>query len=130
MKRLFLVFCLFMPSLTSAHEGHVKAPGDIAAPHGGKILAMPEIYLEVIKSDSGVTVYALTHDLKPIATEEIKLTAKVELPKQKVKSDANVESAGDSWTVTVDAKNARRVTLFFTADWKGKKGTAKHTIER
>lgn len=129
MKSLCLAFCLCLSTSVFAHEGHGNVPGAVAAPHNGKILSLPELYLEVVKSDNSLKVYPFTHDLKPIPVSEVKISAKVELPKQK-KTSAVITTDTDSWTISVDSKEARRFTLFLNAEWKGKKGSTKYTIEQ
>ena len=129
MRSFLLALSLGLSTAVFAHEGHDATPGAVAAPHGGKVLSLPEMYLEVVKSDGAIKVYPLTHELKSIPTSEIKLSVKVELPKQK-KASADVSAANDSWTIVVESKGAHRYTLFLNTEWKRKKGSTKYTVEK
>ena len=130
MKVLFLAACLSLSTPTLAHDGHGDLPGSVAAPHGGKVLVLTDLYLEVVKTGTTLKVYPLTHDLKTIATSEVKLTAKIDLPKQKEPTPAAISTGGDAWTIEVDAKNARRFTVLFNVGFKGENGNTKYTVER
>lgn len=130
MKVLFLAVCLSLSTPTLAHDGHGDLPGSVSAPHGGKVLVLKDMYLEIVKSGTTLKVYPLTHDLKPIATSEVKLTAKIDLPKQKEATPAAISTTGDAWTIEVDAKKARRFTVLFSVSFNGKTGNTKYTVER
>ena len=129
MKRFLFVLIVGFSSPLFAHANHDDTPGNVVAPHGGKMLGVADIYLEVVKSDGSVKVYPVTHDLKAIALRDVKVSANVELPKQK-KASAELKNDGEFWTVKVDAKGGRRYTLFFDVAWHGKKGSTKYTIEQ
>jgi hypothetical protein len=86
MKRICLSALLVASSLISgpaqAHEGHNKAPGSVAAPHGGVIQGTASLYWELVNEAGGIKLYPLTHDMAPVPPKEISLTASVSFPKK------------------------------------------------
>ena len=83
MKKYWIVLAalLVFQSPAFAHEGHDATPGAIQAPHGGVVQGTAELYLELVNEASGIKLYPLTHDLKPIPLKEVKVEAFAQRPR-------------------------------------------------
>lgn len=128
-NQLVFTLAVMIASPILAHEGHADAPGSVVPPHGGKIQATSELYLEFVKSGDVVKIFPMSHDLKPVPTSEITLSIQLELPRQKVKQPVSPETQSDSWSAKIDAKGAHRFTLIVASKRKNKSETVKFTAE-
>lgn len=127
--KFLLAILLMLPTVAWTHEGHDKAPGAVAAPHGGLIQGTSEMYLELVTSEGGLKIYPFTHDLKPIALKELKIDGRVSFPK-KAKSEAvKLNATDEAFEAKIDAKGAHRYTLELSIAYQGKKEKTKFNVE-
>lgn len=133
MKHIVLSALLAGSSLISGpalgHEGHNKAPGSVAAPHGGAIQGTASLYWELVKEAGGLKLYPLTHDLAPIPPNEVTLTALVTFPKKPKAISIKFTVEGDSFVAKVETKGAHRYTLELSSTYTGKKEKVKFQVE-
>lgn len=125
---LMAVVSLGVSQLGHAHAGHDKIPGDVQAPHGGTIQGTSHLYLELVNDASGIKLYALTHEMTPVAPTEVSVVATAQPPKKK-KEPVKFAVVDDHFEAKVDAKKVYRYTLEITATYKGKKEKAKFQVE-
>lgn len=121
---------LFASMPAVAHEGHADAPGTVAAPHGGKILGVSGLYLEVLRNQDELTIFPFSHDLKPVSLADLKLDLQLELPRKKETTRLVATPKGDFWIIKIDAKDAHRYTVVLSVKSKEKSGTVKYTVEK
>lgn len=112
-----------------AHEGHDKTPGTLAAPHGGIIKGTDHIYLEVVSGADGVKLYPLDHDMKAIAVADVKVEAKMSVPRKNKSEPVKFSPEGDHFLAKVDAKGAHRYDLDVTVTHGGKPEKLKFSVE-
>jgi len=132
MKQLVIAITfLTLISINSvmAHEGHNKTPGAVAAPHGGVMQGLENIYLELLVDASGIKLYPYDHDLKPVALKDVKIEGSVTFPKKTKAEKVALTSEGDAFSAKVDAKGAHRYTLEVTVTHQGKKEKTKFNVE-
>lgn len=111
MKNLLLLILMLPVSFVNGHEGHDKTPGVLSAPHGGMIKGTDELYLEVVTSKKEIQLYPLDHDMKALPLSDVKIEAKMSLPRKKISESLKLESANDHLKAKVDAKGAHRYEL-------------------
>lgn len=112
-----------------AHEGHDKTPGALAAPHGGLIQGTSSLYLEMVTDKNDVKIYPLDHDSKPVPLNDVKLEAKMTVPRKGKSEKVNFMIHEDHYMATIDAKGAHRYQLDVEATYKGKKEKVKFNVE-
>lgn len=119
--QVFVVLAgLMLTHPSFAHEGHDTVPGAIQAPHGGTMKGAKEYYIELVNDTSGIKLYPFTHDLKPVPTGDVTITATAQAPKKK-KEKVNLTAIEDHFEAKVDAKGAYRYTLELEVAPKGAK---------
>lgn len=99
-----------IPLSAFAHEGHDELPGSIQAPHGGVIQTTPEHYVELVTSASGVKIYLMTHEMKPVLPSDVTVQATMQLPKKK-KEPAPIAAAGEAFEIKANSRGAHRYQL-------------------
>lgn len=124
-----LLITLFVPLFALAHEGHDKAPGAVNAPHGGLIQGTNQMYLELVMQKDGIKLFPFTHDLKPIALNEIKVEGNILFPKKTKGTAVKFIQSEDSLLANIDAKGSHRYTLDLTISYQGKKEKTKFNVE-
>ena len=130
MKRVLLsIAMLFVSQGAFAHEGHDKAPGAAAAPHGGLIQGSEHLYLELVSSSDGIKIYPLDHDMKAVSVADVKLEGTATLPKKGKGVPVKFSTEKDSFAAKVAVNGAHRYTLDLTVSHKGKKEKVKFTVE-
>lgn len=129
MNKLILTVVLLAGMNAFTHEGHDKMPGTIQAPHGGVVMTTKETYMEVVQDPTGVKLYPLTHELKPIPMSEISATATAQAPKKKAVK-VELKNAGDHFVVSPDIKGAHRYELKISMKYKGKNENVKFQVEQ
>lgn len=75
MKKIILSALLVFSFNAFSHEG-AHGPEQKMAPHGGVLKDGKGLMAELVQDASGVKVYFLSHDLKPISTKNVKLDQK------------------------------------------------------
>lgn len=131
MKKFYLMLALatsFGGSFAFGHAGHDKTPGAMDAPHGGVMQGTSELYFELVSDASGVKLYPLTHESKPIALDALKVLATVQLPKKK-KEPVKLDPVEDHYEAKIDAKGASHFTLEVVTNYKGKKEKVQFQVE-
>jgi len=128
-KAIPMLLTLFFASVSMAHEGHDKSPGTMAAPHGGIVQGTSHIYLELVTKSDGVQVYPFDHEMKPVATKDVKLEGTVALPKKGKAESVKFTTEGDAFVAKVDAKGAHRYSLDLAVTHGGKKEKVKFNVE-
>jgi hypothetical protein len=122
MKPIILALLLSaLPQLSYAHEGHDKAPGAMPAPHGGSVQGTSELYVEVVTTKDGLTIYPLSHDGKALPAAGITLKGEALFPRKNKVEKLSLLPEGDSFSAKVEAKGAYRYTLELSVAPKGKK---------
>lgn len=130
MKKIILtMMIIFLPLTGFAHEGHDKMPGAVAAPHGGIMHDLENMYLELLVDASGVKLYPYDHDLKPLALKDVKIEGTATLPKKTKAEKVIFTQEGAAFGATVDAKGTHRYKLEVTVTHQGKKDKAKFNVE-
>lgn len=130
MKQLMISVAMFMAfSITSAHEGHDKTPGALAAPHGGIVKGTDHIYLEVVSGSGEVKIYPLDHDMKPIVVADVKIDAKMTIPRKNKSEVVKFSSQADYFSAKIDAKGAHRYDLDVSVTHGGKTEKLKFSVE-
>lgn len=112
-----------------AHEGHNQTPGSLKANHGGTVKAGKEINLEFVASGNELKLYPATHEGADLAPAEVKLTATGKLPKGKAEN-LKIEIKNGVFVTPIDFKNAYRIEVVATTDYKGKEDTFKFQVEK
>lgn len=132
MKNNVCLLSLLLLSVAAyAHEGHHDAPGSIPGRNGGVIYSLKEIYVEKVMDQSGVFLYPMTHEKKPLPVKEvgIKGTAqvgKIKNAKIEIKTAVVAEGADEHFVVNVGekdsalAKKARHYQLNLVISYHGK----------
>ena len=111
-KLLFLIIAAGLFQFANAHEGHDKTPGTAAAPHGGLLQGTDSLFIEVLSTKEALKVYPLTHDMKAIPLNTIKITGTMSIPRKAGKPEAlNFIASDDHLEAKVDAKGAHRYIL-------------------
>ncbi|MBN8538931.1 MAG: hypothetical protein J0L82_00990 [Deltaproteobacteria bacterium] len=130
MKQLIIFSAIFLAlGVASAHEGHDKTPGALAAPHGGLVKGTDHIYLELVTESGGIKIYPLNHDTKPIPVADVKLEGKMSVPRKNKAETVKFTVDGDHFVAKVDAKGAHRYDLDITVTHGGKAEKLKFSVE-
>lgn len=130
MKAFLFFLVMAINSLTvSAHEGHDKSPGAVAAPQGGLIQSSGELYIEVVQKSGAVDIFAYTHDLKAISPKELKVSGQVVLPRKTKGETVKFEFLADRLTAKIDSKGSHRFELSLTVVHRNKTEKVKFNIE-
>lgn len=129
MKKIIYMFTLLVSMSTFAHEGHDKTPGALAAPHGGVVKGTDHIYIEVVSGPNEVKVYPLNHDMKPVPVADVKLDAKMSIPRKNKSETVKFTTQADYFSAKVDAKGAHRYDLDVTVTHGGKTEKLKFNVE-
>ena len=121
MRMLALISGLLISMGTaSAHEGHDKTPGAMAAPHGGMLKSAGHVSLEIVPSKEGFKLYPLDHDMKPIALTDVKVDAVAKFPRKKKLEPVALTSEADFFEGKVASGGAYRYTVEVKATHGGK----------
>ena len=126
---LFVIGFIFSISAT-AHEGHAQNPKNLKALHGGAVKTGKEINLEYVISGTEVKLYPVSHDGKPVPSEEIKLSATTRAAKAKKATPASLKYADNSYSFAVDFGGTHRVEVMVTTESKGKSDVFKFQVEK
>ena len=130
MRSLFFVIFLLMPATRMfAHEGHDKTPGVKSAPHGGILRGTDHAYIELVSSKSGIKIYPLDHDMKPLKLGSRGLSATYVLPPPKVADKLVLDDKGDHFIGAPNIKGAYKYDLLVTVTVSGKTEKVKFTVE-
>lgn len=130
MKTLIVGLLILSASFASfAHEGHGDAPGSLKANHGGTVKSGKEINLEYVVSGSQLKVYPANHDGTDLLATDIKVSGTAKLPKGKPEV-VKFEIKDGAYTAQVDFKNAYRIEMLVSTEFKGKKDTFKFQVEK
>lgn len=130
MKTLIAGLFILLISFTSlAHEGHGDTPGSLKANHGGTVKSGKEINLEYVVSGSELKVYPANHEGADILAADVKVSGTAKLPKGKPEV-VKFEIKDGAYTTQVDFKNAYRVEMLISIEFKGKKDTFKFQVEK
>ncbi len=112
---MFIKKCLVLLAMVSfaflkgfAHEGHDKMPGALSAPHGGQVKGTDHLYIELISDAEGIKLYPLTHEMKPIPLDQLKLEGTFRLPKGKKSDTLVLKKGSDYFEAKVQAKGSHR----------------------
>ena len=114
---------------TFAHEGHNNTPGSLKANHGGTIKSGKEMNLEYVASANELKLYPADHEGADLTFAELKVSATGKIPKGKTEN-LKVELKNGIYTVPIDFKNAYRIEVIVTVDYKGKKDSFKFQVEK
>src|SRR5690606_4151623 len=108
-------------------EEHV-IPGNVQAKNAGAQIKGNEDYLvEVVYKDKTIKIYPFTIEQKHLSPEEVKLTAKIELPRKKM-TKADFKISGDHYVASFDPGNTHRFTILVSLPGEHK-DVLKYTIE-
>ncbi|MDZ4084219.1 MAG: hypothetical protein U1E10_14850 [Bdellovibrionales bacterium] len=134
MRNFTLVVAITLAALTGslkiyAHEGHDKTPGALTAPHGGVVKGTAHLYLELVTEKSGVKIYPFDHDMKPVPAKDIRLEAKMQIPRKNKTEAVKFETKDDHFTARVDAKGAHRYDLNLSVTHNSKAEKVKFSVE-
>lgn len=130
MKRsLSFLAAVLISGSAIAHEGHDQTPGSLAAPHGGIVQGTSNLYLELVTSKNDVKLYPLDHDSKPVPLGDVKIDAKMTVPRKGKPEKVSFMVHEDHYMATIDPKGAHRYQLDVEASYKGKKEKVKFNIE-
>ena len=130
MRSVFIFTFLIIYSMQIfAHEGHNKTPGVKAAPHGGILKGTDNTYVELVSSKSGIKIYPLDHDMKPLKLGPKGLTATYVLPPPKVADKLVLDDKGDHFSGNPNVKGSYKYDLLVTVDVSGKTEKVKFTVE-
>lgn len=130
MKKIFMISALiFSFGITHAHEGHDKTPGALAAPHGGMIKGVDHIHLELVSDSTGVKIYPLDHDMKAIPLADVKIEAKMSIPRKSKSEPVKFSAEDDHFIAKINAKGAHRYDLDVTVTHGGKVEKLKFNVE-
>jgi hypothetical protein len=112
-----------------AHEGHNKIPGNIQAPHGGKIKGTDNLYIELVQAESNLKFYVFDHDLKAIPMNEVELSGDLKLPKKQNTQKIEFVKTESAFSTNIDAKGSHRYSVDLAFKFKGKKEKLSFTVE-
>ncbi len=134
MRKLTLLTAITIATLvgpfkSGAHEGHHETPGALTAPHGGLIKETKQLYLELVTEKSGVKIYPFDRAMKPVAPKDVKLDAKMQVPRRKKQEDVKFEMKDDHFVANVDAQGAHRYDLNLSVTHNSKAEKVKFSVE-
>jgi hypothetical protein len=92
----------------------------VAAPHGGSVQGTSDLYIELVTTKEGVTVYPISHEGKALPASGITLKGEFQVPRKGKAEKVNFIPAQDSFSAKIDAKGAYRYTLDLSVGVKGK----------
>lgn len=112
MKKIFLSAILVFSFNAFSHEG-AHGPEQKMAPHGGVLSDGKGLMAELVQDASGVKIYLLSHDSKPIFAKNVKLDQKsIQLTDAKKKSVSfELLSEEESVLLKFDKSKSYRYTL-------------------
>lgn len=125
----FLLASVLIAFSASAHEGHDKTPGALAAPHGGIVQGTASLYLEMVTVKNEVKIYPLDHDSKALPMNDLKLEGTMVVPRKGKPEKVSFGQKDDFYVATVDPKGAHRYELNIDVTYKGKKDKVKFNVE-
>lgn len=128
-KKIILTTLLMTSLNVFAHEGHDNTPGSLKANHGGVVKAGKEINLEYVVSGNELKLYPASHEGADLAAAEVKISATGKLPKGKAES-LKIELKNGVYTAPIDFKNAYRIEVVATTEYKNKKDSFKFQVEK
>ena len=114
---------------TLAHEGHNNTPGSLKANHGGTVKSGKEMNLEYVALANELKLYPADHEGTDLTAAELKVSVTGKIPKGKTEN-LKVELKNGIYTVPIDFKNAYRIEVIVTVDYKGKKDSFKFQVEK
>lgn len=120
MKALVLSAILVISFNVFGHKGH--GPEQKMAPHGGVLKDGNELMAELVQDDSGVKIYFLTHESKPVNPTDAKIDSKsIQLTDAK-KKPVNVEVVleKDAVLLKFDKSTSYRFNLTVPVSYAGK----------
>lgn len=130
MKSLItLLTTLFVGLAVYAHEGHLKAPGTLAAPHGGQVKGTSQLYIELVSDSAGFKIYVLDHDFKSIPAKDVKIEGTAQVPKQKKSEKLTLNPSESFLEAKFDAKGSHRYTVDLKISHKGKTESLSFNVE-
>lgn len=129
MKKMAFLLSLFIGFAATAHEGHDKSPGQIAAPHGGVVQGTSHIYLELVSQSGGIQIFPFDHEMKPVLPKDVKIEGTMTLPKKNKSEAVKFSQDGEGFVSKIDAKGTHRYTLDVLVTHEGKKEKVKFNVE-
>jgi hypothetical protein len=123
------LFATLNAPTANAHEGHDKTPGSAAAPHGGIIKGSEHLYLELVTDQGGVKLYPLDHDMKAVAIKDVKIDAKMSIPRTKKTEPVKLVIEGDHYDARIPAKGLNRYDLDLSVTHAAKTEKIKFSVE-
>lgn len=130
MKRILLLTVLiFSFGFANAHEGHDKTPGLQSTRPGGTIKGTDRIYLELVSDKDGAQLYPMDHDKKAIPLSEVKMEAKMTIPRKNKTQNLKLTAQNDHFAAKVDAKGAHRYDLDVSVTHGGNTEKLKFSVE-
>lgn len=126
MLSLGLFFAL---STAFAHEGHDHGAPTFQAPKGGVLKSASFGHFELVKKGSEAQIYWYDESGKQIETQDLQLTAELELPRKKP-TPLTLANNKTHWSAQIDAKGAHRFTLKVNMQKGCEKDYVTFTIEK
>jgi hypothetical protein len=115
MSSLILVLLMFGAyDFSFAHEGHHHGSEDQipSAPHGGNLKQKKELFVELVVVDKQIKVYLLDSHLKSLDSNNLKLTAKMIVPrKNQGPMDLILKKEGEYFTSKLPDEASHRYEL-------------------
>ncbi len=124
---LLLAALVAAPLFSQAHEG-AHGPEQKMAPQGGKLEETSNLFLELLKNEEGVKVFAYTHasmaaEKKPLLASEVKVIEKKTtlVDRNKKPVSFKLEPQGDHFKLDIKGlKPSNRYELNLVVSYQGK----------
>lgn len=128
LRTILAAAVLVISTTVLASPDHDHGAPTFQPPKGGILKSTHMAHFELVKSANSVSLYAYNKEGKALPTKGLKVSADLELPRQKP-TPVSLTDKETHWEATIDSKSAHRYSLKVKIDDGKEKDNVKFTVE-